>query len=100
MTLRIEQDCDYKNDDWWEWSVWIEGTEQELDTIKFVQYTLHPSFPNPVRKITDRASKFQLKTSGWGSFTIYAKVLHKDGNDTSLQQELTLYYPDGTATTA
>jgi len=100
MALTIKQDYEYKNDDWWDWSVWIEGTEQELDSIESVEYTLHPTFPNPVRKITDRASKFRLKTAGWGGFTVYAKALHKDGGDTWLEHELKLYYPDGRVTNA
>jgi len=100
MPLTIVQDCEYMDDDWWEWSVWIEGTEQELDDIKSVEYTLHPTFPNPVRRIEDRASKFRLKTAGWGGFTIYARVLHNDGSTTPLEHELVLYYRDGTATSA
>ena len=100
MALRIEQDYDYKKDDWWDWSVWVEGTDEELNNVSAVVYTLHPTFPNPVRKITDRSSKFRLRTAGWGGFTIYANLLHKDGSETPLEHELMLYYPDGTATTA
>jgi len=100
MSLTIAQDFNYKDDDWWKWSVWIEGSEQELDDIKSVEYTLHPSFPNPVRSITDRSSKFRLKTAGWGTFTIYAKAAHRNGEQTLLEHELELLYPDGTPTLA
>ena len=100
MSLKIAQDFDYKGNDWWEWSVWIEGTEQELDQINYVEYTLHPTFSKPVRIITDRSSKFLLKTAGWGVFTIYAKAAHDDGKATLLEHDLELLYPDGTPTAA
>lgn len=100
MSLTIAQDFNYRGEDWWEWSVWIDGPEQELDEVKSVEYTLHPSFSNPVRTIADRSSKFRLKTAGWGVFTIYAKAAHKNGGETLLEHDLELLYPDGTATMA
>lgn len=100
MALKIKQDFEYKGKDWWKWSVWVDGPEQELDEIKYVEYTLHPTFSKPVRKIDDRSSKFRLETAGWGVFTIYAKVVHKDGGKTLLEHDLELLYPDGTPTTA
>ena len=100
MAIKIKQDFEYKGKEWWEWSVWVEGPEQELDEIKHVEYTLHSSFFKPVRKIDDRSSKFRLETAGWGVFTIYAKVFHKDGGETLLEHDLELLYPDGTCTTA
>jgi transcription initiation factor IIF auxiliary subunit len=45
--------------------VWIEGSDDALDLVDLVEWTLHPSFPSPVRKIRDRASKFRLETGGW-----------------------------------
>lgn len=100
MSLKIAQDFDYKGNDWWEWSVWIDGTEPELDEISQVEYTLHPTFPKPVRTITDRPSKFRLKTAGWGVFTVYAKAAHKDGRETLLEHDLELRDENGIPTTA
>jgi transcription initiation factor IIF auxiliary subunit len=71
-----------------------------LDEITSVEYTLHPSFANPVRSVTDRSSKFRLKTAGWGTFTVYPKAIHQDGSQTLLEHELELLYPDGRATMA
>lgn len=34
MALKIEQDCEYKDQEWWEWCVWVEAAEEELDEIK------------------------------------------------------------------
>jgi transcription initiation factor IIF auxiliary subunit len=76
--------------------VWIDGAEQELDQIEYVEYTLHPTFSNPVRKIVDRSSGFRLDESGWGSFTIFAKLVYKGGGETQLTHSLELLYPAGT----
>lgn len=45
-----------------------------------------------------RTSKFRLKTMGWGNFTLYCKVVHKDGSVLNLAHELELRYPDGRLT--
>jgi transcription initiation factor IIF auxiliary subunit len=100
MNLQISQGFEYQGDDRWRWWIWIEGPDAALDRIDRVIYTLHPTFPNPVRTVTDRASRFQLKTSGWGVFKIHAKLHYKDGSTESLSHHLELHYPDGTATTA
>lgn len=100
MSLKIAQDFDYKGNDWWEWSVWIDGPDSELDEVEQVEYTLHPTFPKPVRTVADRRSKFRLQTAGWGVFTIYAKAIHKDGGVTLLEHDLELLDESGTPTTA
>jgi transcription initiation factor IIF auxiliary subunit len=113
MSVKIEQGSSYEGDrssataptrsgivDYWKWWVWIEGPDSELDQIDHVVYTLHRTFPNPVRTISDRASKFALKTAGWGVFRIHAKVVYKDGRESRLSHDLVLTYPDGTPTTA
>jgi transcription initiation factor IIF auxiliary subunit len=100
MSLKLKQNFEYKGKDWWKWSVWVDGTEQELDQVDSVEYTLHPTFPRPVRKVSDRSSKFRLETAGWGVFTIYAKAVQRDGKETLLEHDLELQYPDGKPTTA
>jgi len=97
MMLMLSQDYEYKRNDWWEWSVWVDAPEQELDQIEYVEYTLHPTFPRPVRQISDRATKFRLQSAGWGQFEIFAKVVHKNGEETPLEHFLELSYPDGEA---
>jgi len=92
---RIEQDFRYVEEDWWKWWIWIEGEESELDKIDFVVYTLHSTFPNPIRKVEDRSSKFKMKTEGWGVFTIYAKLHLKSKTEITLSHDLYLEYPDG-----
>jgi transcription initiation factor IIF auxiliary subunit len=93
MDYRIEQSYQYKDDNWWEWSVWVEP-EDRLDEVEYVQYTLHHTFSNPVRRVNDRSSRFKLTTGGWGTFTIYAKIVTKSGREYKLTHELELQYPD------
>jgi transcription initiation factor IIF auxiliary subunit len=100
MSLTIRQEAEYKGKDRWQWSVWLDGTPEELDDVDHVMYVLHHSFPNPVREIRDRSTNFRLDTSGWGTFRIYARVFHKDGQETPLDHDLELRYPDGTLTKA
>jgi transcription initiation factor IIF auxiliary subunit len=94
MTLRIEQGFKYVGDDYWDWWVWIDGPDEELDQIDHVTYILHPTFPSPVREAKNRSTKFRLETAGWGVFLIRATVKHKSGKETHLTHYLTLKYPD------
>ena len=57
-----------------------------------------PTFPNAVRMVEDRKSKFILKTHGWGVFPICAKVTMKDGHTVKRKHQLVLRYEEGTPT--
>jgi hypothetical protein len=92
--MRIAQDDKYQGDDWWQWSIWIDGSPKELQSIAAVTYTLHTTFQDPVRRVTDRRTKFRLETVGWGEFTIYARVDLKDGKSRKLSHDLQLHYPE------
>lgn len=98
--LHIEQSFHYEGDDWWKWSVWIEGPSSDLDSINSVTYILHPTFSKPMRVITDRAANFRLDSEGWGTFVIRADIAMKNSEKTTLSHELRLEYPDGSATLA
>jgi transcription initiation factor IIF auxiliary subunit len=100
MNLQIQQGSEYEGHDYWKWWVWLEGPDEELDRVETVVYHLHPTFRNPVRAVTDRASKFLLETAGWGVFKLRATLHRKDGTREQLSHELELRYPDGTPTTA
>ncbi len=73
---------------WWEWGVYVDGPKNELDRIRCVEYTLHPTFPNPVRVVCDRPSRFELVARGWGAFTIGVKLMLKDGSVRQLAYSL------------
>ena len=98
--LDIRQSERYEGDDWWAWAVWLEGDEDALDQVEFVEWRLHPTFPNPVRRVTNRHTRFRLETGGWGVFPIVARVHMKDGSDLRLRHQLSLHYADGSETTA
>jgi hypothetical protein len=59
-------------------------------------YMLHPTFPEPVRLVTDRASGFRLTATGWGAFTIVAEVRGRDGTVQKLKHVLQLRESAGT----
>ncbi len=89
----VAQNQKYEGDQWWKWSLWVEGADRDLDQIKSVTYTLHPTFPEPIRVVTDRASKFQLRCAGWGVFRIPVEVRLKDGRSIKLQHQLQFTFP-------
>jgi hypothetical protein len=94
MSLKIAEHSEYKGNNLWKWSIWIEAPAEELNQIKRVTYVLHPTFVNPVRTVTDRASNFKLESAGWGIFPIRINVLKEDGETVTLEHELELSYPD------
>jgi transcription initiation factor IIF auxiliary subunit len=55
----------YKQD-WYEWIVYVDEPEDILQEIEAVEYLLHRSFPNPLRKSTNSEKNFALSSSGWG----------------------------------
>lgn len=49
-----------------------------LDKVERVVYQLHPTFTDPVRQVTNRKSKFAMRTRAWGQFNLKADVYFKD----------------------
>jgi len=100
MQLRIRNNWKYKGEDRWEWSAFIEddGTDA-LKEVEYVEYILHPTFRDPIRKIKDRASKFKLETEGWGTFKLKAFVYTKDGDKRKLEHAIVLEYEPVKGTT-
>jgi hypothetical protein len=99
LDVRVRQGEKFEREDWWEWWVWVEGADEELDKIDRVVYLLDRTFPNPIREVTDRGSKFRLNAGGWGVFPIIATLVRKDGGQETLVHNLVLTYPDGTLNT-
>jgi transcription initiation factor IIF auxiliary subunit len=75
---------------WYEWKIFMDEPEETLKQVKSVEYRLHRSFPNPIRVIEDRASKFALKSSGWGEFSMIIIVYLVDGTEKQTQYFLDL----------
>ena len=93
MNFFVAQSQKYEGDQSWRWSLWIEGSDADLDQIASVTYRLHSTFPEPIRTVTDRASKFQLRCSGWGVFRIPVEVRLKDGKTIALAHQLQFAIP-------
>jgi hypothetical protein len=89
MNLRISQEASYA-DKRWDWSVWIDGSDVELDQVESVEWVLHPTFPEPIVLVNERQSKFRLDSFGWGEFEINAHVTAKDGHKQHLKHWLRL----------
>lgn len=68
--LSINQRSAPQGEGWWSWEVWLDGPDAALDNVEAVVYTLHPTFLDPRRRVTDRASRFSLRAGGWGEFMI------------------------------
>jgi hypothetical protein len=98
--LTTRQKATYEGSDWWKWSVWIDGSDAELDDVRCVTYYLHSTFPKPERMVDNRSTNFMLKSGGWGEFTIHLVVEKTDGSKTKLSHDLTLEYPPGSRSEA
>ena len=96
MALEIAQNYEYVGNDRWDWSVWLDGDDAELDAVEAVEYHLHPTFPDPVREVKNRNTRFRLDCSGWGVFELNARARLTDGSVVHLTHMLELFYPEGT----
>lgn len=99
MSIKIVQSNEKrKGEDRWDWEVHLEGNDEDLNEIEYVEYTLHETFPNPVRRIYDRTSRFELKTSGWGTFILYVRIQYKEEKRRDDFQEVPLRFDQPAAT--
>ena len=65
-------------DNWYSWTVSIQGTDEELRKIKYVTYLLHETFPNRRMVSTNAANNFARTNEGWGEFLLRAEVRMKN----------------------
>jgi hypothetical protein len=86
----------YLGGDRWEWTIFITGPDQLLRSVRAVEYTLHPTFPNPVQtrpRGNDPAKPFAFTATGWGVFTVGIKVTFANGQTKSLRHMLSFVAP-------
>lgn len=50
-----------------------------MEKVDRAEYRLHPTLPDPVRTIDDRAPRFELFSAGWGEFTVLITVYMRIG---------------------
>jgi len=75
----------------WSWTVFVKAPLEVLQNIECVEYTLHPTFPNPVQRVCsigDQNHPFALSATGWGTFQIYIRVFMRDGRVQNLTHNL------------
>jgi hypothetical protein len=89
-----------KEPGWWDWGVFIDGAPEDVAQVRCVEYTLHPTFPDPVRTVCDSEKRFELSASGWGTFQIAARLLLTDGTVQSERHQLTFSSDSGAAASA
>jgi len=94
MPLSTAQQTKQRSETLWVWSVWLEGTDAELNSVDHVTYYLHSTFPDPIVKVDDRESGFRLDGRGWGGFLIRVSVTHRDGTTTELEHQLELEFEE------
>ncbi|GBC60414.1 hypothetical protein DENIS_1366 [Desulfonema ishimotonii] len=69
----------------------IDAPREILNQINSVTYYLHPSYPNPVRIVTDMSTRFKLKELAWASSTLKAEVrLRNQEEPVRLSRHITL----------
>jgi transcription initiation factor IIF auxiliary subunit len=73
--------------------VWLDGSDDELDSIEHVEYLLHPSFKNNLRSSKNRINNFSITIWTWGYFGITITVFYKDGKTTSIPYGLSYDLP-------
>ena len=90
MSLAIDQSAQAAGEERWNWSVWVDGPDTELDQVDSVEWILQPTFAPSAVLVTDRESKFKLDSTGWGEFEINALVRVKGGSQQHLKHRLRL----------
>jgi hypothetical protein len=96
--IKVDNTAVYRGSDQWEWTIFIRASDKILDSIQYVQYTLHPTFYDPIQKVYKTAVPaypFGLTRTGWGVFDVPVKVVFKDGSQQTLQY--TLRFQDATS---
>lgn len=70
--------------------LYLNVSTQALSDVSEVEYTLDPSFPDPVRVSSDRDHAFPMQSEAWGGFTTYVRIFTKSGKIERLQHRLVL----------
>lgn len=100
MSLRLRNSWKYVGNKRWDWEIFLEDDGSgEIDNIASVEYILHPTFPDPRRIVSNRKSKFKLKSNGWGVFWIKAFANTRSGEKIKLKHYLELHSDPKSGTT-
>jgi transcription initiation factor IIF auxiliary subunit len=87
QSLDVQNVAERAADNQWKWTAFVTGPPDQIAKIRCVRYTLHPTFPNPVREVCDTSDPkqpFALSAVGWGTFNLRARIEFKDGSSSDL----------------
>ncbi len=82
VDVEAKNDARQLREGWFEWTVYLQGTKEELEQIACVQYSLPPSFPDANQLVCERGAgprPFALTREGWGMFTLPVRLYLKSG---------------------
>lgn len=96
VVSELLETSEYIGDGLWRWSISL-PSDAPLDEIERVVYTLHPTFSKPVRKVLVPENGFAVQDITSAPFTVYARIVYKDGTEQLLEKALHLT-PRSTAT--
>ncbi|CAM9105302.1 unnamed protein product, partial [Ectocarpus fasciculatus] len=66
------------------WTLFIRGpSDEDLSAfVSKVAFSLHPSFPHPVREVC--SAPFEITEAGWGEFEAGIRIFFKDSDEQPL----------------
>jgi transcription initiation factor IIF auxiliary subunit len=76
QNVGIDNTAKYLGNGRYNWTVFATGDAKALSEVGAVQYTLHPTFSNPV--VWGSGPTFAFSAVGWGEFNLVAKIYYKD----------------------
>ncbi len=91
--MKLENDYRKLRENWYSWTVKIEGSVSELNNIEQVTYILHETFPNNRLVSKDSTNQFAMTFQGWGEFLIKAEIILKDKTRNFAELWLNLGFP-------
>ena len=87
--IRIANTANRKGASQYEWKIYVVADSNVLDAIRSVEYLLHPSLPDPVRKSETRSEDFAITFDGSSEFNVIATIEYTDGRKQILEHFLT-----------
>jgi transcription initiation factor IIF auxiliary subunit len=90
-TLEIQNVAESIGNNEWKWTAFVTGLPAQIEKIRCVRYTLHPTFPEPIQDVcntSDPKHPFALTMTGWGTFNLRARISFKDGSSSDLSHFL------------
>ena len=89
-SLEIKNTSQYIKKGKYKWKVYIDAAPNVLNSIKKVQYTLHPTFKDTLVAGNPK-DKFSYRAIGWGEFALYINIYYKNNRYERLRYWLKLY---------